>query len=220
MIASLVVLLVAAIGYYFFLGVPFRSRGEIAGFDKLTARVDEAAASGRIAPGLEAPVCQAGTPTHIAELAQDVLRGKPALECTSELQPALALAGPVAIVDVDNKQIDSINDTVPDPLRAPSLGAAATIAFIHCSKRKTGSYGFFRDAYAQECNVLFVAAKGPSDMQILGLAFFRASAPEKIDTRFSFFGDIVADRPDFDMRYYVISRFAGGAEPENPSATR
>ena len=97
---------------------------------------------------------------------------------------------------------------------------AATIAFIHCSKRKTGSYGFFRDAFAQECNVLFVAAKGRSGAQILGLAFFRSPAPEKIDTRFSFFGDIVADRPDFDMRYYIVSRFAGAAEPENPSATR
>jgi hypothetical protein len=220
LIASLVVLLVAAVGYYFLFGIPFRSRGEIAGFDKLTARVDEAAASGRIAPGRETPVCQADAPRHIAELAQNLLRGKPALECTSELQPASALTGPVVVVDIDEKQIDAINDTLPDPLRAPNLSAAATIAFVHCSKRKTGSYGFFRDAYAQECNVLFVAAKRPSDMQILGIAFFRASAPEKIDTRFSFFGDIVADRPDFDMRYYVISRFAGGAEPENPSATR
>jgi hypothetical protein len=220
LISGLVVLLVAALGYYFFFGVPFLPRGQIEGFDKLIVRVGEAAASGRVAPGLETPVCQTDAPKHIGELAQDVLDSKPALECGSELQPAAALAQPVTIVDFDKKQIDSINETLPDPLRAPNLGAAATIAFIHCSKRKTGSYGFFRDAFAQECNVLFVAAKGPSGMQILGLAFFRSPAPKKIDTRFSFFGDIVADRPDFDMRYYIVSRFAGAAEPENPSATR
>jgi len=220
LIASLVALLMVGLGTYFFLGAAFVSHGKIRGFDKLMARVEEAAAAGHSAAGLETPICQADAPEHIGDLALHVVRGKPALECTSSLQPALALAQPAAIIDFDRKQIDAINDMLPDELRAANLEAARTIAVIHCSKRKTGSYGLFRDAYAQECNVLFVAAKGPSGMQILGVAFFRAAPPEKSDTRFSFFGDIVADRPDFDMRYYIVSRFAGAAEPEDPSATR
>src|SRR5712675_1617531 len=134
LIASLVALLIVALGYYLFFGAPFLSSGKIEGFDKLIARIGEAALSGRIAPGLETPICQADTLKHIGELARDVLGGKPALECGSELQPAAALTPPVAIVDLDRKQIDSINATLPDPLRSPSLGAAATIAVIHCNK--------------------------------------------------------------------------------------
>jgi len=151
LIASLVVLLGAALGYYFFFGVPFLSHGQIEGFDTLIARLGEAAASGRVAPGLETPVCQSATPKHIGELAQDALGGKPAVECGSELQPGAALAQPVTVVDFDKKRVDAINDTLPDPLRAPTLGTAATIAFIHCSKRKTGSYGFFRDELYTAC---------------------------------------------------------------------
>ena len=220
LIACLIVLLVAALGYYFFFGFPLFSREEIEGFDKLTARVDKAAGSGRVAAGLETPVCQADMPKHLGELGRDFLRGKPVLECISALQPGVGLVIPVAIVNFDVKQIDSINDTLPESLHAPDLSAAATIAFVHCTKRKTGSYGFFRDAYAQECNVMFVAANDPAGMRILGLAFFRAAPPEKIDARFSFFGDIVADRPEFEMRYYIVSRFVGAAEPKDPSATR
>jgi hypothetical protein len=138
----------------------------------------------------------------------------------SDLQPAEALAKPVIVIDFDSKQIDAIQATLPESLRAHSLNTAATIALIRCSKRKTGSYGFFRDAYARECNVLFVAPDGPTGARILGLAFFRVAPPEKIYTRFTVSGDIVGDRPDFDMRYYIVSRFARAAEPETPSATR
>ena len=145
-LAVLMALLVAAAAYYFFFGFSFFSRAEIGGFDRLIAGVDKAVGAGRIATGLETPVCQVGVPMRIRELVQDFLRGRPVLECTSALQPGVGLARPLTVVNFDTKRIDSINDTLPESLRAPNLNVAATIAFVHCTKRKTGNYGFFRDA--------------------------------------------------------------------------
>jgi hypothetical protein len=190
--------------------------GTMEDFDKLVARVADAAKSGHVAARVASADCQTGIPLHIADLVRDYLDGKPAILCFSDLEPAAPLAGPVAVVDLDRKRTDAIARSLPAALLAPNLNAAATIVLIHCSKAEAGRYGyiFTHTAYRQNCGMVFVRQNGSSPMQILGIRSFYALPPAKIDARFTF-GDVVAERPDSQMQDYIAYRSAGAVKVPN-----
>jgi hypothetical protein len=202
---------VAAMAYLIVFGFDFLpwTGGKVEDFDRLIARVAEAAKSGHVAAGLETQECQASTPLHIGALVLDFLDGKPVLVCTRSLEPAATLGKPLAVVDLDHKRVDSISRFLPAALLSPNLNAASTIIFTHCSKSEAGRYGYIfpHVAYRQDCSLLFVNQNGSSEMQILGIISFSASPPGKIDVRFTF-GDVVADRPEFQMQNYITFRSA------------
>jgi len=186
-------------GFFSHTGAP------IDNFDQLVAGVDAAIASGKFAPDLNKPEAEYdedGVSLHIGDMARRFLEGKPPLPINSQMDPPRPLPKPVKMVDFDRKRIDAIDDSLPDALRAPSLDAAATIVFVHCSPKKIGNYGLFADGFSRICNELFVERSGPSGMRILGIAFFEKSPPAKIDPRFHF-GDIVADRPESDLKEFI-----------------
>jgi hypothetical protein len=179
----------------------------------LVARVAEAAKSRHFAAGLETQKCQASIPLHIGALVLDVLEGKPALVCVRSLEPAAPLRKPLAIVDLDSKRFDSITRDFLPALISPSLTAASTIVFTHCSKSEVGRYGYILThvAYRRDCSLVFVGQNGSSEMQILGIMSFSAFPPEKIDARFTF-GDVVPDRPESQMQDYIAYRSADAAK--------
>jgi hypothetical protein len=187
--------------------------GKVEDLDKLVARVAEAAKSRHFAAGLETQKCQASIPLHIGALVLDVLEGKPALVCVRSLEPAAPLRKPLAIVDLDSKRFDSITRDLPLALISPSLTAASTIVFTHCSKSEVGRYGYILThvAYRRDCSLVFVGQNGSSEMQILGIMSFSALPPEKIDARFTF-GDVVPDRPESQMQDYIAYRSADTAK--------
>jgi hypothetical protein len=186
---------------------PSSGGGTTEDFDKLVARVADAARSGHVAARVASADCQASIPLHIADLVRDYLDGKPAILCSSDLDPAAPLARPVAVVDLDRKRPDAIAQSLPAALLAPNLNAAATIVLIHCSKAEAGRYGYIfpHTAYRQNCGLVFVGQNGSSPIQILGIRSFYALPPAKIDARFTF-GDVVADRPDSQMQDYIAHR--------------
>jgi hypothetical protein len=98
---------------------------------------------------------------------------------------------------------------LPPTLVSPSLTAASTIVFNHCSKSEVGRYGYILThvAYCRDCSLLFVSQNGSSEMQILGIMSFSALPPGKIDARFTF-GDVVPDRPESQMQDYIAYRSA------------
>lgn len=201
----------AALAYAVIFGSDVFSRtgGNVEGLDRLVARVAEAARSGHFAAGLETQKCQASIPLRIGALVLDVLDGKPALVCARSLEPAAPLRKPLAIVDLDSKRFDSITRDLPPAIIAPSLTAASTIVFTHCSKSEVGRYGYILThvAYRRDCRLLFVGQADSSELQILGMMSFSALPPEKIDARFTF-GDVVPDRPEDQMQDYIAYRSA------------
>jgi hypothetical protein len=187
--------------------------GEIEDFDKLIARVADAAKSGHVAAGIANETCQASIPLHIDGLVPNFLDGKPMTPCSNALEPAAPLGKPLAVVDLDHKRFDSITRSLPAALLSPSLNAASTIVLTHCSKSEVGRYGYIltHTAYRQDCGLLIVSQSGSSEMQILGIQSFSALPPGKIDARFTF-GDVVADRPEFQMQDYITYRSADAAK--------
>lgn len=187
--------------------------GKVEDFDKLVARVADAAQSGHVAAGVANEHCQAGIPLRIGDLVRDYLDGKPVMLCSNALQPAAPLGKPLAVVDLDHKRFDPIMRSLPSALLAPNLDAASTIIFTHCSKSEIGRYGYILThvAYRQDCGLLFVGQNGSSAMQILGIRSFSALPPGKIDPRFTF-GDVVADRPESQMQDYIAFRSADAAK--------
>jgi hypothetical protein len=181
--------------------------GTMEDFDKMVARVADAAKSGHVAARVASADCQASIPLHIADLVRDYLDGKPAVLCSSDLDPAAPLAKPVAVVNLDRKQPDAIARSLPAGLLAPNLNAASTIVLVHCSKAEVGRYGYIlpHTAYRQNCALVFVSQNSSSPMQILGIRSFYALPPAKIDPRFTF-SDVVADRPDSQMQDYIAHR--------------
>jgi hypothetical protein len=157
--------------------------GKVEDLDNLVARVADAAWSRHFAAGLGTQECQASIPVHIGALVLEVLERKPAPVCSRSLEPAAPLPKPLAIVDLDSKRFDSITRDLPRALIAPSLAAAATIVFTHCSKSEVGRYGYILThvAYRRDCRLLFVGQDGSSEMQILGIMSFWAMPPGKID---------------------------------------
>jgi hypothetical protein len=208
-VVSLSVLIGVALVSAVVLGSNFlpRTGGKVEDLDKFVARVVETANAGHFAAGLEAQDCQASTPLHIGALVLDFLDGKPVLVCVRSLEPAAKLDKPLAVVDLDHRQFDPIARSLPAAFLAPDLNAASTIIFTRCSKSQVGRYGYIlrHAAYRQDCGLLFVRQDGASAMQILGIMSFSASPPEKIDARFTF-GDVVADRPEFQMQDYIAYR--------------
>jgi hypothetical protein len=172
--------------------------------DKWVARVADAAKAGHFAAGLEGGECQASIPLHIGAVVAEFLDGKPARICSNSMDPTARLRKPVTVVDLDRKRFDSIIPYLPAALVAPNLKAASTIVFTHCSKTQIGRYGYLfpQTAYRRDCEMLFVDQSGSSELQILGIRSFDAFPPAKISTRF-YFSDIVADRPEFNMRSYI-----------------
>lgn len=130
------------------------------------------------------------------------------------LTPAAKLGKPLAVVDLDRKRFDAINSRLPVPLLAPNVSAASTIVFTHCTTAKVGSYGFIfpQGAYRRDCGLLFVAQDGPSGMRILGITTYSRWPPKSASGRFSF-GDVVADRPIFEMQNYIVARSETAAMP-------
>ncbi len=205
----------AALAYVIVFGFDFLpwTGGKVEDLDKLVARVAEAARSRHFAAGLETQKCQASIPLHIGDLALDVLDGKPALVCARSLEPAAPLPKPLAIVDLDSKRFDSISRDLLPAFISPSLTAASTIVFTHCSKSEVGRYGYIitHVAYRRDCSMLFVSQNGSWEIHILGIMSFYAFPPGKIDARFTF-GDVVPDRPESQMQDYIAYRSADTAK--------
>jgi hypothetical protein len=201
-------------------GVLSSGGGNIEDFDKLVARVADAAKSGHVAARVASEDCQASIPLRIADLVRDYLDGKPAMPCASALEPVTPWDKPLAVVDLDHRRLDPIGRSLSAALPSPTPNAASTIVFIHCSKSETGHYGyiFVHAAYRQDCGLVFVGQSGSSAMQILGIRSFYALPPAKIDPRFTF-GDVVADRPDSQMQDYIAYRWAEPSSSRTSGAT-
>ncbi len=187
--------------------------GKVEDFDRLVARVADAARSGHVAAGVANENCQASIPLRLGALVRDFLDGKPVTQCSNALEPAAPLVKPLAVVDLDHKRFDSVIRSLPAALLSPNLNAASTIVFTHCSKSEAGRYGYILThvAYRQDCGLLFVGQNGSSEMRILGIRSFSAFPPEKIDARFTF-GDVVPDRPESQMQDYIAYRSADAAK--------
>jgi hypothetical protein len=188
-------------------GVPSFSGAKVEDFDKWVARVDAALAAKQVAAMPDGVVCS------MAPLALSVIHGG-ANATGCERLPDKPLAKPLAVIDVDDQRIDKVSGRLPESLIAPSLDAAGTLVFIHCSPERAGTYGsiFTHDAYRLQCAMLFVGQNGPAGMRILGVMQTMASPPQKIDTRFTF-GDVVADRPVSSMQRTLQDQFDVAEKP-------
>jgi hypothetical protein len=204
------------IGYWLF-GDMITRGARVENLEAYAARVQEAATANRLAGPFKTDAnARYHDPNNLAQDVKEFFAAGPWRNFAPGAGSAM-FAAPVAVVDLDRQRYDEIRNDLPDGTRADTLEAARTIAFIRRYKTKTGSYGYIlsHDAYKLDWNLLAVDMGAPTGPTILSVMWFDSHLPEKIDPRFKWFGDVVADRPA-NLSYYVVK----SVEPNKNAGSR
>jgi hypothetical protein len=217
---GLLVLVAIALGIWTGVTAVFGSPGlhefpsfQIGGLDTLVTQVEAAAKAGDIASGVKAQTCTEYDSEAVPGLVVAALTGTPRDLCVSSgREPTARLAAPILVIDIDSGWPESVNRQLPETVRAHDLASASTIALMHCVRQKNGTYQNGAAAVDLHCGLVLVQRQAGGYV-IVGLRSLNADAPAEIKRTSTDETAQVADRPDDDLKAYLLGALGRAGEP-------